>query len=36
VKWEVRSRLLARGSAKKIVNSFLLVQKWSLHPLLSV
>jgi hypothetical protein len=36
VKWEVRSRLLARCSAKKIVNSFLLFQKWSLQSLLLV
>jgi hypothetical protein len=32
MKWEVRSRLLARCSAKKIVNSLLLVRKWGLQP----
>lgn len=36
VKWEVRSRLIARCSAKKIVNSMLLVRKWNLQQLLSV
>jgi hypothetical protein len=35
VKWEVRSRVLARCSAKKIVNSARLDQKWSLQPLVS-
>jgi hypothetical protein len=29
VKWEVSSRLIARCSAKKIVNSMLLVRKWN-------
>jgi hypothetical protein len=35
VKWEVRSRVLARCSAKKIMNSARLDQKWSLQPLVS-
>jgi hypothetical protein len=36
VKWEVISRLIARCSAKKIVNSMLLVRKWNLQQLLSL
>jgi hypothetical protein len=36
VKWEVRSRLIARCSTKKIVNRMLLVRKWNLQQLLTV
>jgi len=36
VKWEVRSRLIARCSAKRIVHSRMLVRKWNLQQLLSV
>jgi hypothetical protein len=36
VKWEVISRPIARCSAKKIVNSMLLVRKWNLQQLLSL
>jgi hypothetical protein len=36
VKWEVRSRLIARCSAKRNVHSRMLVRKWNLQQLLSV
>jgi hypothetical protein len=36
IKWDVRSRLLGRCSAKKFENSMTLVVKWGLQPLLVV
>lgn len=34
IKWDVRSRMLTKCSAKKIVHSLELVDRWNLHPLL--